>query len=169
MLLLVTLAGVLNGYTSTVRLGNIQQGILLSVDLNTAHYDEEDPLNVNIRIYNAFQQCVIVYIGCEVMYYWGFLSLLETQWVNTILSNSIIFSLTVDIGYEFRMRSFGPNFHLVDGVSMAINNNGNPNDNSDVDEGTNNNNFITQEWVSGIEIPLFPKDYNRWLSANNRT
>ena len=39
-----------------------------TVDSNAAHYDEEYPLNVKIRIYKAFQKCVILYIGCEVMY-----------------------------------------------------------------------------------------------------
>ena len=76
------------------------------------------------------------------------LSLIETQWVNTILSNSTIFLLTVCIGCEFCTGSFRPNLHLFDSGSMAMNNNDNSNDNRDGDEGTNNDNFIHKNGTS---------------------
>ena len=48
-----------------------------------------------------------------------------------------------------------------------MNNNDNSNDNRDGD-GTNNDNFITQEWAPGMKIQSFAKDYNTWLTSNNR-
>ena len=116
-----------------------------------------NPLDVTIRIYK--EKRVILYIGCEVVYYWGSLSLIETPLVNTILSNSVIFSLTVYIGCEFPMRPFLPNLHSFDSVWMEINSNDTSNDN-------NNDNFITQERAPGMEIPLFPKDSDTLLSSN---
>ena len=95
----LTLRRVLNGYTKMMRLLNTQHEILASVDYNSAMFDNTHPLNVKLSIYKSFQKCVILFIGCEVVYYWGSSFLIETPWINTILSNSIIFALTVYVGY----------------------------------------------------------------------